>query len=68
MAADNDLSDNAAVDLELEKEGNRDSAPQSGTGDDPENNEIRQGETPEVQPHSAVLYTVPHISNFGTLR
>jgi tetratricopeptide (TPR) repeat protein len=38
----------------LERE-NRDSAPQGGTSDEPENNEIRQDETPEVQPHSAVL-------------
>jgi hypothetical protein len=38
----------------LERE-NHASAPQGGTGDEPENNEIRQDETPEVQPHGAVL-------------
>jgi hypothetical protein len=38
----------------LERE-NRDSATQGGTGDEPENNERRQGETPEVPPHGSAL-------------
>jgi hypothetical protein len=60
MAADNDLSGDALVDLEemqqlLEKEGNCDSATQGGTGDKSESHEPRQGETPEVSPRGSAL-------------
>jgi predicted metal-binding protein len=40
---------------QLLERANRDSAPQGGTSDELENNEIRQGETPEVQPHGSAL-------------
>jgi hypothetical protein len=38
-----------------EKKGNRDSATQGGTGDEPKSYEPRQGETPEVSPRGGAL-------------
>ena len=59
IAADNDLSEDAWDNINEMQSGYEEKGANlivfSRTGDNPKNNETRQGETPEVQPHGAAL-------------